>query len=71
MSKNKNNKKSFFCNYEFGKHNKSTKRVKYNGSLKPIFKYCTKKHKALEIKNINIDTHCKICKKNLHYTKNV
>ena len=71
MSKNKNNKKiCFFCKYELGKHNKSTKCVKYNGSLKPICKYCTKnKHKALEIKNINIDTQCKICKKPTLYKK--
>ena len=71
MSKNKSNKKiCFFCKYELGKHNKSTKCVKYNGSLKPICKYCTKnKHKALEMKNINIDTHCKICKKPTLYKK--
>ena len=58
MSKNKT---CFFCKYELTKHNKSTKCVKYNGNLRPLCKYCTKhKHKALEIKNKNIDTQCKI-----------
>ena len=71
MSRNKYNKKScFFCKYELTKHNKSTKCVKYNGNLKPICKYCTKnKHKSLEIKNKNIDTQCKLCKKPTLYKK--
>ena len=71
MTRNNHNKKTcFFCKYELTKHNKSMKCVKYNGNLKPLCKYCTKyKHKALDIKNNNIDTQCKICNKPTLYKK--
>ena len=49
---------------ELAKHNKPTKFVKYNGSLRPNCKYCSEhEHKALKIETKNIDTPCKICKK--------
>ena len=70
MNRNKNRKICFFCKYELTKHNKSTKFVKYNNNLKPICKHCTKyKHKALEYKNNEVDTQCKICKKPTLYKK--
>ena len=70
MNKNKNRKNCFLCKYELTKHNRSTKFVKYNKNLKPICKYCTKhKHKALQYKNSEIDTQCKICKNPTLYKK--
>ena len=67
---NKFKKTCFFCKYEISKHNKSKNFVKFRNKLKPLCRYCTKnKHKPLEPKNKDNDTHCKICNKAVMYKK--
>ena len=60
----------FLCRYEITKHNKSDKKVTYNGKLKTICKFCTKnKHKILENQYKSTDIQCKNCKKPSLYKK--